>query len=60
MIRHLISTIIVIFGASMVAGMESGPSTLPVDHLVYGTPDLGMGIERIEKLLGQLDLLSST
>ena len=52
MIRRLITTVIVIAGVSVVAGMQSGSLPVPVDHLVYGTPDLGMGIERIEKLLG--------
>ena len=25
---------------------------MPVDHLVYATPDLGLGIDRVERLLG--------
>jgi Glyoxalase-like domain len=39
---------------SVIAGAQAGPSDLlaKVDHLVYATPDLNLGIDTIEKLLG--------
>jgi len=51
----LAALLVVLFGA-MVAGdvRQTGRSGLlaTVDHLVYATPDLQAGVERIEKLLG--------
>jgi hypothetical protein len=53
--RHLIASAVMLAGmtpAGIVAQMRSGELLVTVDHLVYATPELSAGVERIEKLLG--------
>jgi hypothetical protein len=49
-------TLALLLAALAAAGRAQQPATTPllsrVDHLVYATPDLGLGIDTIEKLLG--------
>ena len=54
--RHLIASAVILAGmmpaAGIVAQIRSGGLLATVDHLVYATPELNAGVERIEKLLG--------
>jgi Glyoxalase-like domain len=52
MIRYATPVFVLIAACSIAVSTQTPRPSLPVDHLVYGTPDLGMGIERIDKLLG--------
>src|ERR1044072_5842346 len=51
-----LATLALLLGALTGAGGAQQPSQTPllacVDHLVYATPDLGLGIDAIETLLG--------
>jgi hypothetical protein len=55
MTSHLIASAVMFAGmmsAGAVAQIRSGGLLATVDHLVYATPELNLGVERIEKLLG--------
>lgn len=53
--RWLIASLLILFGA-IVAGnvlqIQSDGLLAVVDHLVYATPDVQQGVERVERLLG--------
>src|SRR5688572_297732 len=51
---HLTASLIVLLACSHIGNAQIASNELPgkVDHLVYATPDLQVGIERIENLLG--------
>ena len=53
--RWQVAWLVMLFGGAMAGGVvQTQPSGLlaTVDHLVYATPELQLGIDRIEKLLG--------
>lgn len=50
---RLIALLVSLFGATVAGNVQNGSALLArVDHLVYATPDLQMGIERVERTLG--------
>ena len=53
--KWVIASLGALFGAT-VAGQQtaSNPLVATVDHLVYATPDLQTGVERVERMLGVL------
>ena len=56
MLKCLIASLAALFGATAVVQVQTVPTPLvaTVDHLVYATPDLQTGVERVERLLGVL------
>jgi hypothetical protein len=56
MLKCLIASLAALFGATAVVQVQtvSTPLVATVDHLVYATPDLQTGVERVERLLGVL------
>ena len=56
MLRYLIASLAALFGATVAAQGQIASTTLvaTVDHLVYATPDLQVGVERVERILGVL------
>jgi hypothetical protein len=56
MLKCLIASLAALVGATAVVQVQtvSTPLVATVDHLVYATPDLQTGVERVERLLGVL------
>jgi hypothetical protein len=56
MALRLSMLVILVFISTTIAGRAQQPATSPLlmrlDHLVYATPDLSLGIDTIERLLG--------
>jgi hypothetical protein len=52
--NHAVACVVFVFAAVMTIAAQSpdAPLLASVDHLVYATPDLQAGIERIERTLG--------
>ncbi len=50
---RLLAMLVSLFGVTVSGNMQDGSALLVrVDHLVYATPDLQMGVERVERTLG--------
>jgi hypothetical protein len=56
MLKCLIASLAALFGATAAVQVQtvSNPLVSSVDHLVYATPDLQTGVERVERMLGVL------
>jgi hypothetical protein len=56
MLKYLIASLAALFGATAAVQVQtvSNPLVATVDHLVYATPDLQAGVERVERMLGVL------
>jgi hypothetical protein len=54
--KCLIASLVALFGATVAGNVQIASNALvaTVDHLVYATPDLQMGVERVERMLGVL------
>lgn len=50
--RCVIASLAAWFGATAAGQVQTVSNPLPVDHLVYATPNLQVGVERVERLLG--------
>ena len=54
MLRCLIASFAALFGVTVAGQVQTASNALvdTVDHLVYATPDLQVGVKRVERLLG--------
>lgn len=54
MLKCLIASLAALFGVTAAGQVQTASTALvaTVDHLVYATPDLQVGVERVERLIG--------